>query len=232
MRTESRGVHGGWQVHRVTGTAHDLHHMDPPEAGRHLLVMEVERPALVLGSSQDRSQVDVRLAGRRGVDVVSRRSGGGAVLLVPGDHRWVDLVIPAGDPLWEHDVARSMSWVGHAWAAAGFAARPDLGATVHEGPMVDRDLGATACFAGVGPGEVLVGSRKLVGVSQRRTRSRARMQTVVHHAVDVELTLALLAPVATPRLAAALRHRVAASAEVGLAAGWDDVERLVPHLPV
>ena len=32
------------------------------------------------------------------------------------------------------------------------------------------------CFAGIGPGEVLVGGRKVVGISQRRNRGGARFQ--------------------------------------------------------
>ena len=36
------------------------------------------------------------------------------------------------------------------------------------------------CFAGVGTGEVSVGDRKLVGLSQRRTRTGARFQCLVH----------------------------------------------------
>jgi hypothetical protein len=36
--------------------------------------------------------------------------------------------------------------------------------------------GGLACFAGIGPGEVLLGGRKSVGVSQRRDRSGARFQ--------------------------------------------------------
>jgi hypothetical protein len=36
------------------------------------------------------------------------------------------------------------------------------------------------CFAGAGPGEVLVEDAKLVGVAQRRTRSAVRFQTMIH----------------------------------------------------
>jgi len=36
------------------------------------------------------------------------------------------------------------------------------------------------CFAGAGPGEVMVGDAKLVGISQRRTRDAARFQSMVH----------------------------------------------------
>jgi hypothetical protein len=48
------------------------------------------------------------------------------------------------------------------------------------------------CFAGVGPGEVLVGERKVVGMSQRRTRDGARFQCVVHRSWDAEPLLDLL----------------------------------------
>jgi hypothetical protein len=37
-------------------------------------------------------------------------------------------------------------------------------------------LGRLVCFVGVGPGEVLVGDSKLVGISQRRVRAGARFQ--------------------------------------------------------
>ena len=33
------------------------------------------------------------------------------VLLLPGEFVWLDLVIPAGDPLWHDDVGRAMVWV-------------------------------------------------------------------------------------------------------------------------
>ena len=52
-------------------------------------------------------EVDHRVAGALGVEVVRRRSGGGAVLLLPGEFVWLDLVIPAGDPLWLDDVGQA-----------------------------------------------------------------------------------------------------------------------------
>jgi hypothetical protein len=39
---------------------------------------------------------------------------------------------------------------------------------------------STVCFEGLGPGEVVVGGRKAVGISQRRTRHWARLQAAVH----------------------------------------------------
>src|SRR5439155_265605 len=69
------------------------------------------------------------------VSVVRRRTGGGAVWVAPGDPVWVDVVVPAGDRLWDDDVGRAVWWLGDAWAAA----LADLGlaaAGVHRGPMV------------------------------------------------------------------------------------------------
>ena len=99
-------------------------------------------------------------------------------MLWPGEFVWLDLEIPAGDELWSDDVGRSMWWVGDLWrdALAGF----EPSATVHRGRLAQTQWSSDVCFAGVGPGEVLVGDAKLVGVSQRRTRHAARFQTMVH----------------------------------------------------
>src|SRR5947207_41753 len=78
-------------------------HARPLATERILTWCDVERPAIVLGSAQR----DDGLVVGPGVDVVRRRSGGGAVLLVPGDVVWADVTIPAGDPLWETDVGRA-----------------------------------------------------------------------------------------------------------------------------
>jgi lipoate---protein ligase len=146
------------------------------EEGRHLRVLEATGPALVLGSAQHRDDVDAAAAGRAGVEVVRRRSGGGAVLVGPGQVLWVDLVIPAGDPLWDRDVIRAAWWVGDAWAAAldyaGVA--PTV---VWKSRMRTSRWSSRICFAGIGPGEVLVGEQKVVGLSQRRTRHGALFQT-------------------------------------------------------
>ena len=107
-----------------------------------------------------------------------RRSGGGGVLLWPDEHVWLDLEIPSSDVLWHDDIGRATWWVGDVWRAA-LASFASL-ATVHLGRMQRTRWSDDICFAGVGPGEVLVGDAKLVGISQRRTRLAARFQTMVH----------------------------------------------------
>ena len=50
------------------------------------------------------------------------------------------------------------------------------------------------CFAGVGPGEVLLDGRKVVGISQRRTRVGARFQCVVLRTWDPSELARIFAP--------------------------------------
>ena len=112
---------------------------------------EFERPALVLGSAQPTTDVDAAAVARAGVEVVRRRSGGGAVLLTPGDAVWVDLLIPASDPLWQDDVGLATHWVGRLWAGVLRRARHR-----RRGPHRRDGAGcrgpARACFAGLGRG--------------------------------------------------------------------------------
>lgn len=169
-------MRGGWRVERARGSAGGFHGRDVEAgSGRQVWVQQVERPALVLGSTQPDDLVDHAAAERAGVEVVRRRSGGGAVLVEPGGTVWVDVVVPPGDPLWDDDVGRATHWVGEAWAAALAACGVPDG-VVHRGGLVTTPWSRQVCFAGLGPGEVLVAGRKAVGVAQRRTRHGARFQ--------------------------------------------------------
>ncbi|MCU1377217.1 MAG: hypothetical protein JWN29_200 [Acidimicrobiales bacterium] len=174
------------------GSATELHERPlDPGAGRRLEVLEVQRPALVLGSTQAASSADPVAATATGVEVVRRRSGGGAVLLLPGRSTWVDVTIARDDALWEDDVAVAFHWLGRAWATA--VRRLGVDADVHTGRPAENAWSRQICFAGLGAGEVIVGHRKLVGISQRRTREGARFQCIVHRAWDPVPLLGLLA---------------------------------------
>ena len=132
-----------------------------------------DRPAIVLGSTQTPGVVDVAAARSAGLEVVRRRSGGGAVLVTPDDPAWVDVWVPGGDPLWSPDVTAAFGWLGTAWADA--LGRLGLGdvAVQGSGPGTCTRWSSLVCFGGVGAGEVTVGARKVVGLSQRRNRSGA-----------------------------------------------------------
>ncbi len=198
---------GGWAVERAVGSAAAFHARPLPVPPRRAVwVHEVDRPALVLGSTQALTVADGAAVAHAGVELVRRRSGGGAVLLVPGEVLWVDVVVPAGDRWWDGDVGRAGHWLGEAWAAA-LAAGGLRGLAVHRGPMVRRPWSDRICFAGLGPGEVTQDGAKVVGVSQRRTRDAARFQCAVLARFDVDALAALLAP---PRPTAAERAALAA----------------------
>jgi lipoate---protein ligase len=144
----------------------------PAVVSRSVWIHDVSAPALVLGSSQRPDIVDDATIGP--IEVVRRRSGGGAVLLIPGEVVWLDVLIPTGDPSWSDDVSHASHWLGDVWVAAlGYG-------VVHRGPMVRTPWSSLVCFAGLGPGEVTIDGRKLVGISQRRTRAGARFQCAVY----------------------------------------------------
>ena len=160
---------------------------------RVVTAIDVTSSAIVLGSAQPESDVDVDAAARLGVEIVRRRSGGGAVLLDPADPVWIDVEIGRGDPLWDDDVSRSMVWLGAVWVEA--LARLGLGgAVVHEGAMHGSPLARVVCFAGLAPGEVTVDGAKVVGISQRRTRAGARFQCAVPRRWSADRLIELLAP--------------------------------------
>lgn len=229
-----------WRFEDRRGSAQELHGaaVGDPVAGRAVVVQHVSRPALVLGSSQGSADVDEGFGRRSGVDLARRRSGGGAVLLGTDDHIWVDLVVPAGDVLADDDVVRAAAWVGELWVRAlGLGPLEDSGRLVrHDGRWSDRDLGARACFAAVGPGELVLDGRKVLGISQRRTRAGARFQCLAYRRWDPESLLGLLAGAGGSEWADgpgpdALRSALVERAGAVVPDGWDVVERLLPVLP-
>ena len=217
-----------WVVERVRGRAAELHRRELVEPVRRTVsVLHVERPALVLGSTQPEESADRAALAGAGVDLVRRRSGGGAVLVVPDASLWVDVVVPRADALWDDDVARASLWLGGAWCAA----LADLGvaAAVHTGALVATRWSPLVCFAGLAPGEVGAGGRKIVGVAQRRARAGARFQCALHRRWDPVPLLRLLA--------LGDDDRARATADLaGVATGLDRpltevVDALVAHLP-
>ncbi len=151
------------------------------------------RATLVLGSTQDDRLVSAPALAAGGVDLVRRRSGGGAVLLVPGGQLWLDAWIPRDDPLWVTDVVEAAEWVG-AWWVGALARCAISGLEVHRGRSEPGPVGEAVCFAGRGPGEVFAGRRKVVGLSQWRARQGALFSSCAYLRWDaVPLTGLLVA---------------------------------------
>jgi lipoate-protein ligase A len=124
-------------------------------------------PAIVLGRAQHALLPALDDDRHR---IVTRASGGGAVLVGP----WLvgaSVVLPIGHRLLPPGaVADSYRWLGALFvevlAHHGVAAESMPREQTWKAPA---DL-AWACFAGMSPWEVVIGERKLVGFAQRRNR--------------------------------------------------------------
>jgi lipoate---protein ligase len=183
---------GGWVQHDWRGSAEEFHSLQP-ELTRAVWWSQVTHPALILGSSQSLDDVDAVVARDSGTNIVRRRSGGGAVWVHPQDSVWIDVTIPRTDPLWTDDVATSMLWLGEVFR---HALSPWVTTDVHIGAYESGVDGKSVCFASVSPGEVFVEGKKLVGISQRRTRNGARLQCVLYRSWNPSTWVPCLSDVA------------------------------------
>ena len=211
-----------WEVQSASGTVSELHERslaliassapEPFGPRRRAVVQNPVDRALVLGSSQPESSVDLDACAGARVDFVRRRSGGGAVLVEPGSVVWVDL--------YRHHQPALVRGRGPfdvvGWRGVGDALRnAGLGPLeVWKGSMVRNAWSAWVCFAGLGPGEVSAAGRKVVGISQRRTCHVALFQCACLVRWEPERLLELLAwPI--EQLGAARRELAGAATGIG-----------------
>jgi lipoate-protein ligase A len=196
-------VGDGYSLTRSRSSASEFHartvpHPPRPEIWWH----EVTSPALVLGSTQDDGIADAEACAAAGVEVVRRRSGGGAVLLIPGEVTWIDVIVPRDAAGWGSDIHLPMRWLGHRLVDALTQLLPaGAPASVNDGAMTSTPWSSVVCFDGVGPGEVVLDGAKLVGISQRRTRDAARLQCCWYSTYDPGRLVALLDAAHRPPLA-------------------------------
>lgn len=193
-----------------------------------------EDAALVLGSAQGAADFDDELVRSAGLGVVRRRSGGGAVLVAPGRQLWLDLFLPAGDPLALSDVGKSFLWLGDAYAEAlrtVLGTAPRAGAVeVNRGRARATQWSGRLCFAGLGCGEVTVGGRKVVGLSQRRERAGSWFHSMALLSGDAGELAGLLR--AAPAERAAARQALAEAGPADAAVpGAALLEALLSRLP-
>ncbi len=207
-----------WRIEERIGSAALLHEAWPatvaaPEE-RAIGICRVSAPAVVLGSTQPLSIIDGERAARSGVAVTRRRSGGGAVLVTPDEPIWIDAWVPRSDPLWLDDVARAFDWLGDTWART-LADLGIAGASVHRGGLFAcTRWSSLVCFGGVGTGEILdPDGRKIVGISQRRTRDGAWFHSACLRRWDPDPLLDVLVLEADERRAA---HADLAAAAIGI----------------
>jgi lipoate-protein ligase A len=180
------------RVKNLTGSTADFHARTVPEGltEAEAWVFAPADRSLVLGSAQQESIADSDAAARAGVEVAKRRSGGGAVYVDPDRCLWVDVVVPRHDERWSDDVREATYWLGELWQRA--LATIGLDTRLYRDGLEQTPWGRLVCFAALGPGEVLVGDRKVVGISQRRTREGARFQCIAYDRWDAADVLDLL----------------------------------------
>jgi lipoate-protein ligase A len=134
-----------------------------------------QETAVVLGSSQRGQASGPHAIGLRGMEVVVRMAGGGAVLTGP----WMSsasIVLPYNHRLVRRDPVETYRWLGEIYASVlcdlGMDARalaPEEARELQRRP-VREDLN-WACYGGLSPWEVVVGQRKIVGLAQVRRRT-------------------------------------------------------------
>ncbi len=150
--------------------------------------------ALVLGSRQSEEIVDRNVAVQKGLEIVRRRSGGGAVLVDANHSVWIDIEVGIEDPRYCPEPMKMMAKVGKWWMEGLRSLNccpPDI--SQFEGAMECDAGGDVICFAGRAHGELMVGESKLVGLSQRRTRDGARVQGQLHFEDPTDVMLEVLA---------------------------------------
>lgn len=188
----------GWRLVSTVGSANDFHQLRiTPKPKPSVWLHQLVRPAAVLGSSQRHEIIDEAFARSSDIEICGRRSGGGLVVVEPERSLWVDVIVPPTSGLWLADVNRSFHWLGDVWAET-LRQQGVADVVVHTGALLHRTNGRVVCFAGLGPGEVSAGGRKVVGLSQRRTREGARFQCLVLEGWPGLLTKSLIRPEFVP----------------------------------
>lgn len=128
-----------------------------------------ESTGLILGASQRGSDVDAGVCRQRGVEVARRLAGGLAVYASP-EYLSVTIVAPAGHRLVRGDILAAY----HRLGAPIVDALVTLGLDASLLPLARARAERSArppsslCYGGLSPYEVMIGSRKLVGVAQVR----------------------------------------------------------------
>ncbi|MBO0780234.1 MAG: hypothetical protein J2P37_15525 [Ktedonobacteraceae bacterium] len=174
------------QQQHIEQCEHFLNTVQPGD--QPILYWYLAEPAgLVLGFSQKQTTLN---AAYPSIPVYQRRAGGTAVLVGPALLS-LDVVLPAGHPLIEHDIVESYRWFGETWmttlnhlGAQTRVVSPDEAHTARarlKDPAT-RDyeqLMNRACYGTLSPYEVVVGQRKIVGLCMIRRQAVTLLQAGV-----------------------------------------------------
>ncbi len=138
-------------------------------------LIEPKDTCLVLGRSErEKPYLNFEYIRENNLNLTTRQSGGGAVLVDPQDILWVDVFIPKDSQFWEDDIAKASIRIGNAWKAA--LKEVKVSSSVYKGKFLRSELSDLVCFAGKGPGEIFREDKKMLGISQRRSKFGTRFQ--------------------------------------------------------
>lgn len=127
-------------------------------------------PCVTIGYFQDMAAT---AAVYPGLEVVRRWTGGGTVL--HGQDAPYSLIVPRGEPFVTLRPADSYCLIHSLLAFALREAIPDLACAPQDAPKH-----SAACFENPVKGDLILGSRKIAGAAQRRTRQGLLHQGSVH----------------------------------------------------
>lgn len=159
--------------------------------------------ALVLGFSQKEEILNLQAVRAHDLPVYHRRAGGTAVLV--GPHLLgLDVVLPAQHPLVLTDLVESYRWFGETWVRAlrllNVETRVVPPAEAHDQRSLAKQeeyraresVLRRACYASNSSYEVVVGTRKVVGLDMIRRRNGSLLQAGVLLRWDNETLAQLL----------------------------------------
>lgn len=164
----------------LDGSPSEFHqsHSDPPNRR----IVSVCRPmvsGLVMGSTQLDFIDRLEVAYGHSFEVFRRSSGGGGVVICPGNVIWIDVGLPPHDPMIIHDVTHSFLPIAKAWQDALLQLGVEF-PQIHSGGMRRNSDLQNTCFASLGPGEITVDGQKLVGMAQRRKARGSYFHTMAY----------------------------------------------------
>ena len=138
-------------------------------------VIEPNDSCLVLGKSQrGRAFLNLSYLEEQSINLAVRHSGGGAVLVAPEDMLWVDIFVPKESKFWIEDIAKASIWIGKIWHNA--LKRLDIECSLFDENFSRSEASDLICFVGRAPGELFINDRKILGISQRRSKFGTRFQ--------------------------------------------------------
>ena len=138
-------------------------------------VIEPKDSCLVLGKSQrGRDFLNSSYLEEQNINLTVRQSGGGSVLVSPDDMLWVDIFIPKESKFWIADIAKASIWIGRIWHDA--LERLGIECSLFDESFSRSEASDLICFIGRAPGELFIDNRKILGISQRRSKFGTRFQ--------------------------------------------------------